>query len=60
MTLTVSLGLSQRVTPKPAIALRVSRNVEEILGDIEGPAKILHWLKILGKHQSARLDQALK
>ncbi len=52
MTLSVTLGLSQRVKPQPAIALRVSRNVEEIIADVEGPGKILHWLKILGRHQS--------
>lgn len=49
MTLSITLGLSQRVRPQPAIALRVSRNVEELLGDLQGPGRILYWLDILSK-----------
>ena len=58
VTMTVTLGLGQRVKPQPAIALRVSRNVEEIIADVEGPAKILYWLKILGVGIVIQTDEA--
>lgn len=45
LTFTAAVGL--RVRPPPAIRLRASRIVEEILGDIDGPARVLHWLQLL-------------
>jgi hypothetical protein len=48
LTLSFTMGVGYRVRPQPAIALRVSRLVEEVLGELQGPSKILHWLTIMG------------
>ena len=44
-----SLGLGFRIRPNAAISLRVSRLVEEILGDLDGPGRLQYWLDLLGE-----------
>ena len=44
-----SLGLGCRIRPNAAISLRVSRLVEEILGDLDGPGRLQYWLDLLGE-----------
>ena len=48
LTLSLMLGVGYRVRPQPAIALKVSRLVEELLGELQGPQRILYWLNIMG------------
>ena len=48
VALTFTMGLGYRLRPPPAITLRASRVVEELLGDLQGPGMIRHWLTLLG------------
>ena len=49
VALSFTLGLGYQLRPPPAITLRVSRVVEELLGDLQGPGMIRHWLTLLGE-----------
>jgi len=48
LTLSSTLGVGYRVRPQPAMALRVSRLVEELIEELQGPHRVLHWLTVMG------------